>query len=383
MHTGADDFRTLQLDAAVIRRVIDELDRETGRAPESAARPRGDARYPYRIRALSVDFGNSLGGWATHSLPTHSLSRTGCALLTGSYLYSGAACRVHLVTLQNLVRLVSGRVVRCRYLAGTGRLYETEIQFDESIDVAWFCRGAASLRALLVESAPNPARPIPVLLDDLNCEFTRVSGSAQALALIEADSFDAAIVDVDGMPTNGLNCVAELRRAGFTRPIAVVMTFSEDAVRRQYMETGATQIYLKPLEKRTFAEGMKALVEAPIVSSLAADAAAAPLIDAFVSSLPARINTLETAFAAGRIESLRQAGRELREQALALGFQALARPARALETTTQVDADRAPLHRALCEISRIARAVRPANGRAAPAAPVNVLFRSRALPRPS
>jgi hypothetical protein len=73
-----------------------------------------------------------------HEAAGRNLSREGLGVLASRFVYPRTPCRVTLLDRQAQPQTVSGEVVRCRYVVGSGSLYDVGISLHRSLDVATF-----------------------------------------------------------------------------------------------------------------------------------------------------------------------------------------------------------------------------------------------------
>lgn len=356
-----EELRTIRIEASSLRSAIDQLDEVSAQSDGGGggAEARADSRFSYRVRALTVEFANQSSGWTKYVIPSRNLSRTGCSLLTGHYVYPGTACRVHLVTLQNHTQAVTGKIARCRYLAGTGRVYEVGVRFDSSIDVALFHRGANTHRILVVDDDPSVHRLLPHLLGGLNTVLKSALSADEALEITQNENFDVILLDVDMPGKDGLACLTELRARGWTRPVVALTAQSDDATQRRCLEAGFTKVGSKPLQKEAVTELIKSVVAEPIVSSLIHEKSMTRLIDAFVAELPAIVRELEQTYASQEHPKLEELARILKANAGSHGFDVISQAAGILEAAARDKKDAVELRRVLSDLTRLCHAARP------------------------
>ena len=136
MLVKSDVQSRLRLDRDSIQAWLDRMDQNTLRPARFDYR--ASSRWGYRAPELELELtqGADAGRW--QQVAGRNLSREGLGLLAGRFLYPRTACRVTLVDAQARPRTVSGQIVRCRYVVGSGSLYEVGIALDRPIDVVTF-----------------------------------------------------------------------------------------------------------------------------------------------------------------------------------------------------------------------------------------------------
>lgn len=123
----------LRADPAAIQSWLDRLDHD-------ARPPRGlDVRLSPRVAFRAVDLVLELlpggTGSSRHAAAGRNLSREGIGLLVSRFAYPGTRCRVLLGEPSEAGPRLSGQVRHCRYVVGSGSLYEMGVEFDRPIDV--------------------------------------------------------------------------------------------------------------------------------------------------------------------------------------------------------------------------------------------------------
>lgn len=129
--------RVLRQPSEYVSQVLDKLDTNP---PTGRVKPRrGTEREAYRALPLEVEIlETSSRNWVSYLAAARNLSPTGIAFLIGQFVYPGTECRVYLVDRDNQRITHGGRIVRCRYLAGTARLHEVGVQFESPIDLTHY-----------------------------------------------------------------------------------------------------------------------------------------------------------------------------------------------------------------------------------------------------
>jgi len=121
------------------RQRLDDLDSQASRA--AARQQRRAERIPYRT-VVKAAFHQDRAQPLVYTSLTRNLSRFGVALLIGQFIYAGTACCLNFELPDGDCRPLTGKVIRCRYLAGSASLYEIGVEFDSPI--------------YLAESTPSP-----------------------------------------------------------------------------------------------------------------------------------------------------------------------------------------------------------------------------------
>jgi len=338
-----------------LRECLDRLDEQTN---ATAVNVRRSDRYEYRVRAMPIDLEQAGTGWVHYEVPTRNLSREGVAFLIGHFVYPGTACRVHLVTLQNQRQVVTGKVVRCRYLPETVCLHEVGVHFDNPIDVGLFNRGAARLRFLMVDDDPAMHKLVGHLLKSLDVELTHVEDGKRAIEMVKAAQFDLILLDMELPDFDGFHVAKELRKQGFARTIVAFTAMSGDDVEERCLAAGCSTLVTKPVTIDKLIALIDSLKNDPLVSSFSDDPEMAELIDSFVMELPEKVGKLETAFAQQDLAGLTRIVRMLKGEGGAYGFDAITQAATEVEKAIADVTDMSEIRAQLNELIRVCLSAR-------------------------
>jgi len=137
----------------------------------------------------------------------------------------------------------------------SGLLNVGNMSFSLSAGVASF---DAPARVLLLANDMAPIDSVPNLLAGTACDVTRVASVTEALARIEADTFDAIIVDFRP-DLFGYDAVCRLRVARVGLPILFVSARSTQDARARALAVGADDVVVLPLSQDGLLERLRAL----------------------------------------------------------------------------------------------------------------------------
>ncbi|TWT39966.1 Sensor histidine kinase RcsC [Phycisphaerae bacterium RAS1] len=357
MHTQSDAIRTLRAPPDRVQSVLDSLDEHSRNAQTVSVR-RAE-RYHYRVNALTVEFLEPNGGWATHHVPTRNIGRHGLGLLAGHFIYPNTRCRVNLVTLHNHVEQVAGSVRRCRYLVGTANIYEVGIKFDKPIDVLMFHRNALRLRIMIVDDDPAMCRLLAQLLKVRNADTLIESSPKAAVDTALQTPLDVLLMDVHMPEMDGCEAVQRLREGGYVRPVVAVTGATDDDLTQRCLLAGFNAVLHKPVTRDSLMETINLVCENPIVSSLVQETNMREHIDAFVRELNNRVRQIGDAFRVSNFDGLRLLLEQLRGEAGAYGFDVITSAADAALRALQSEAPPQEMRRYLNELDRLCLAARP------------------------
>ncbi len=357
-----DSSRPLRIrkDDDEIAAYLDLLDNANKSNKHACARQ--SDRLRYRLTAIRVELSPRGGRPTQYLVPTRNISRDGLGFLLGHFVHPSTPCRLRLLSTRHDPQLVNGQVTRCRYIEGSGCVYEVGVKFDRPIEVARFSAEAQTSRVLLVDDDPAIPQLVEKLLAGINAEVTYAESGKRALELTDGASFDVAIVDMDMPEMNGFETVKQMRSAGYSGPIVALTALPDPEDRKRCFEAGCTRFLPKPVCRQALVALLTSLAGEPLVSSLAGEPDMVELIDHFVSELPARIAELKSATAASDVSAITQIVRSLKGQAGSYGFQVITELAAQIETLLRDSTDVEPVRKQLAALSQLCLAARPASG---------------------
>lgn len=358
--------RRIRKDPNTVRQVLDKLDASSGGAGANARRSQ---RFQYRVDTVEIEFASGSGEWDRHVVVTRNLSREGLGCVVGQFIYPGSACVAMLRSAGfDYTQRVPGKVMRCRYLPGSGSLYEVGVRFDAPVDLAMFVQGAVDTRVLLATADDATQRGLSRLIASLSCTVSTAKSGTEAVEQAAGGNFDAVLLDLELPALDGSAAAAQLRERGYIRPIVALTAADDDATRAACLEKGFTACLCKPGSRAQLEPLLRSFHADPIFSSLARDANLAGMIAEFIEGLPEELRTMESAFARKDSAALRGAAAEVRSRAEANGFAPVAAAADELTATLTEAPDFAAVRGALDKLCRTClSARRAAAGPARPA----------------
>ncbi|MBN2447944.1 MAG: response regulator [Phycisphaerae bacterium] len=317
----------LRRDHETVDRFLDSLDRashETRLYDE-----RQSERLAYRIPAIEAEFLTYGGCRTRYLLPTRNISRDGVSLLAGTYFYSGTSCRLHLVCTHHGVYPTTGRVVRCRYITGSGTLHEVGIRFDHPLDVTLFDSNPRHTRVLLMSrNAALPdevAAAFPTNRLQLHC----ADNSETTLEMMAKNRPDAIILDMQA--PDAWAAVHELREREYRGILVALTSTNRPEAQQRYLGAGCDRCIATPIDHEQLRTALGLMTDEPIRSRLAGDPTMAQPISEFVTSLANQISELGYALQASNIASFGSVVSKLKRQATGCGFDVIAEVATRLE----------------------------------------------------
>ncbi len=354
------DERRIRQSKELINQALDTLDSSTSET--TFAPQRSAERFQYRVVSARCEVPDGSSGFQSYMIATRNISRNGVSFVCGQFLYPSTRCRVVLTTLHNLRHEVEGRIVRCRYLAGTGALHEIGFQFDKAIDVALFVRGAMHTKVLLIDDDEEFHELVKNLLKNASISIESVLSGKDACERIEqGEAYDMALLDIMMPELDGFECFEALRKLGFLHPIIAVSSDERDERVQRAFEMGFSEYLIKPVSRDSLLAMISSMKDEPIISSLIHEKEMAGLIDTFVEKLPAKVREMERLYAEGALDQLKEQTQGLKGKAGTFGFEVLTDKARELEAAISKDAPLQDIRKELNQLCRLCLAARPAN----------------------
>ncbi len=346
-----------RLSREFVRKALDLLDEQ---ACEGTADFRNGERFNYRSTSARCQTPAGSTGWKQCEIVTRNISRTGVSFIVGQFLYPGSEARVTLTTLHKTAQELSGKIIRCRYLPGTGSLYEVGLQFSRQIDLTLFVRGAINTHILLIDYDEDFEAIFTQLLQLPSVKITHANSGMEALELTKQQSYDMVFVELLNPTMDGFATYRALRKQGFMQPIIACTADDDEKTRTLALEEGFDDFILKPLDRQSLESTIAMMRDEPIVSSLMDEPDMVPLIDEFVSKLSDKIRALEKAFREGDLAVVSRITRGLKANAGTLGFEVITEAARELERYLNQPEAPDELRKELNRLCRMCMAARPA-----------------------
>ncbi len=348
------------LSTRTVRTWLDRLDRAgAGRTgPELRAWP----RHPYRPRRVPLDVLDEDGAAAEERLVVgRNLSRTGAAVLTDRLLYPGRSCRLALPGPEGRRVRATAQVVRCRYVVGSGTLYDIGVSFAAPIDETLLVPAARPVRLLVLDSDEGLPDLVTRLLSDARVTVYGPDAlDADVEAFVRRCPTDLVLLDLEDYTATPLELVAGLRASGFRGMIVGVGVEIPDSLYTALRTAGGDGYLRKPLTRDALRSAVAAAGETPLVSTLAGDARLAPCVDEFVASLPERARLLAQALELGDAELLDALARDLRAEGGSYGFEPITAAATEVQTRIAVRDPEPAVRSATEQLIRLCRRARPA-----------------------
>ncbi len=240
-------------------------------------------------------------------------------------------------------------------------------------------------RILLAEDGLDNQRLISVVLRKAGAEVVVAENGRlaadKALAAVDAgEPFDLILMDMQMPELDGCAATAELRTAGYARPIVALTAHAMESDRSKCLDAGCNDFITKPVDRtkllRLAARYMPARRadepaapapdgpqdapdnESPLISDLADDPEFADVLGAFVDGLPEKVAAIQAHLDRGELDALGTLIHQLKGAAGGYGFGQITEQARAVERAAESTDDLAAAREAIEDLIRLCQRVR-------------------------
>ena len=128
-----------------------------------------------------------------------------------------------------------------------------------------------SIRILIADDDPGTCETLGDILTAEGYAVTTVEDGRAALAAARAERYDVVLVDQRMPGPGGLGVVEELRRTGACDEIYVITAYADRPLVRQALDSGARQVFVKPLDIPLLLESIGAATAEATVHPRAGD----------------------------------------------------------------------------------------------------------------
>lgn len=256
---------TLRIKSADRVRILEALDERAGFSPISEQN-RVQRRFVYRADDVLLKvYGDGMDA-RRFSVCGRNISSGGMAFLHGGFLHSGTRMQVCLVRLDGKVSKVSGRVVRCRHVAG--RIHEVGMIFDSKIEVDAYAdpekavrRGPVRTevpaemprihgRVLCIHQEVDECQNMVHRLQVAGARAHGVGYLGKGLDTIRRVRVDVVICGTELEEAPGPSAVMYMRRVGYRGGVVSVRDKASPGRIEALMEAGANRVLMTPVSTR-------------------------------------------------------------------------------------------------------------------------------------
>lgn len=361
------------------------LTKLSSKTPSRAQRQRREhERYEYRQSYVHVEVTHPGGGVGRFIVCARNLSAGGISFIHGGFLHKGSELQVTLPAIGEHQRVVLGKVVMCRHLAGS--LHEVGAKFHEKIDPFQFLDPQSakpdgpsehrpvrrlSGEVLCVDDSDADRRLVGHALRGSGAHFVEASHLGAALDRIKRQPFDLALCSLDQADKPGAEAIEALRRAGFAGPIIAMTTETAPERLESAHQAGADETIAKPINQDRLFEALAQRLQGsgardePIYSQLSDDPSAIGLLESYLQEVNQLVERMNDAIGENDLAQVRTICQRLKGTGSAYGFAPVSETARgavqALDAAQSVDAAKEHLERleAMCRRLRIKPSSKP------------------------
>jgi CheY-like chemotaxis protein len=169
-------------------------------------------------------------------------------------------------------------------------------------------------------------------------------------------------MNLDQPGLDPLETCRELRRAGFLGPVIGLAIDAGADLAARCAASGFTGYLVKPVTREALETVLGSLAAEPLVSTLAGDPKAAPLVARYVETLGERARSLAMAVEAGDVPGIHELARELRAAAGSYGFETITEEATRLQVLSADGGDAGLIRPAVYDLVHLCLAARAAPG---------------------
>ncbi len=346
---------------------------------------RESPRIDYQLHNVALRIFHPGGGVGNFIVSTRNLSSGGISFLHSGFLHNNTEVRAVLPKMHGGGVEVHGKVVMCRHVEGV--VHEIGVALFEKLDLLDFVDpgetplvgdNAASFEipqihgeALCLVSDDAEAMLLEHHLKATGLDPVRVSAIGAAVDLLKRQSFDMAIVDVDGDDT--VEPITKMIQEGFSRSILALTAESAATRGKEALDAGAEKMLHKPYDTSTLLSVVSHMIgdaadgSKEIFSTMAADENMAKMVEQYLETVGTTARKLEDSIAAGEIDDVRAACQSYKGSASGYGFPQLSEVARravtALDASCSIEESMSELRRLSSMAGRL-RAGTPAEKKA-------------------
>ncbi len=217
-------------------------------------------------------------------------------------------------------------------------------------------------RVLVVEDNVHNLRLLSILLRRLNLDVTTATNGQQVLNMVQNDSWDLILMDMELPVMSGFEAVTLLRQQGVTTPIVALTAHAMAGDRQRCLNAGCDNYLTKPLKQdalyqlllKYLAESIHGQAESrnpvtplpsphsqtseQIISTLADDADLACIAQMFLNSLPDMIEKIQAYADSSCLDDLIKVAHDLKGSSGNAGFEPLYHKGLALENAAKIGA---------------------------------------------
>ena len=234
-------------------------------------------------------------------------------------------------------------------------------------------------RVLVVDDGAENRQLVRVLLEEAGLVVSEAENGQIGVDRVGLETFDLVLMDMQMPVMDGQTATRTLRARGCTLPIIALTANAMKGFERELEEAGFSGFQTKPVDVDALMGDLALRLGGRAVAVEAADPAMAPIaevageeqvivsrladrpklariVERFVEQLPARLEAVTAAAAAGDMTELKALAHGLKGAGGSMGFDQMFEPAKALETAA-AEGQAELVDAAIAELQRIGRAI--------------------------
>ncbi len=226
-------------------------------------------------------------------------------------------------------------------------------------------------RVLVVEDVPLNRKLFDRILTRAGLSVTLASDGQDALSVVSAEgregrAFDAILMDMQMPVMDGYEATTRLRALGHRTPIVALTAHAMAGDTEKCLRAGCTAYLAKPVSAESLLEMLSRFLEPsgaqpasrrPLLSEKLEDGAIGPLVVEYLRDLPAELDKIRAAGAAGEPSAIAAAAHRLWWVSVGFGFPTIGARAAELEAVAARGAEASEIQQAIAGLaSEAARA---------------------------
>jgi CheY-like chemotaxis protein/HPt (histidine-containing phosphotransfer) domain-containing protein len=372
MHKPEKVLDSVRLNPHECEALLDALDKSSTKSQTSR---RNTRRWKFRNRVIVAI--KQAGAAQSYFVTPRNISTTGVAFLHGGYVHIGSPIAVAMRDLNEQLRTMQGRVVRCVHVQG--RLHEIGVQFAEVINPKDFVppgdEPAFNIerveverlhgRVLIVDDFRADQRLMAFHFRGSQLELTYAQDGASTVDSVD-NSVDLVFLDVTLPDKPGIEVIAELRMKGYAGPVIAIIPSEDKDSRSRLLRAGANEVLCKPLNPDLLRQAAAEFLIAggcepesmSMLYSSITDPRMRELVEMYVNDCRRIGEEIADHIESGEVTRVRRAIEQLVGSAAAHGFDAIDRLARdaikTIDLTQKIDESSAAIQAVVNACRRVA-----------------------------
>jgi CheY-like chemotaxis protein len=127
--------------------------------------------------------------------------------------------------------------------------FDPAVQIEEEVSVSNNVSEVQPMKVLLVDDISVNRKVAGIMLKKLNCEFTEASNGLEALKVIDDESFDLVLMDIQMPEMDGVEALQKLKEKDSSSlpPVIALSANALEGDREKYLGLGFDDYIAKPI----------------------------------------------------------------------------------------------------------------------------------------